>query len=131
MPDTRDLRERAKELRCLYTVHDILRERHQSPVQAFSRIVEAIPAGWQRPQTAGSRIEYLGRSYVGPGFCSSSPILSEPIRVWGTEFGRVQVSDTATPDAEADPMFLPDEIALLRNVATRLGEYLEIGRAHV
>lgn len=83
MSESRDLRERAKELRCLYAIHDILRERDQSPPQAFARVVEAVPAGWQRPSAVGARIHYLGRNYVGPGFSSASPTISEPIRAWG------------------------------------------------
>jgi len=125
MPDPRDLRERAKELRCLYSIHDILRERAQSPVQAFSRVVEAIPEGWQRPGSAGARIEYLGRSYVGRGFCSASPMISEPLCVWQTEFGRIDVSDTSSPDEPAHQVFLAEERDLLRSIAARVGEYLE------
>ena len=125
MTEHRSLREREKELRCLYAIHDILRDRDQSPVEAFARVAAAIPAGWQRNDAAGARIEYLGRSYVGPGFCSASPTIAEPIRVWGVEFGRVEVSDTSAPDLRDEPVFLPEEATLLRNIAARLGEYLE------
>jgi predicted nucleotidyltransferase len=125
MSEPDELRERTKELRCLYSIHDILRERARSPVQAFFRVVEAIPAGLQRPAAAGARIEYLGRSYVGPGFFSVAPRISESIRVWGTDFGCVEVSDASDPEGQADRVFLPEEGALLRNIAARLGEYLE------
>lgn len=125
MTTSRDLRERAKELRCLYSIQDILRDRSQTPVETFSRVVESLPGGWQRPATAGARIEYLGRSYVGPGFCSNAHRIDEPIVVWGTPMGLVQVSDaSAAIDREQRP-FLPEEVELLRNVAARLGEYLE------
>ena len=126
MPEPGDLREREKELRCLYAVHDILRDRAQSPVQAFARVVEAIPEGWQRPKAVGARIEYLGRSYVGPGFCSASPTIHEPIRVWDTTVGRVDVSDTSDPDEPAERLFLREERDLLRSIAARVGE--QIGR---
>ena len=67
MKEVDALRERAKELRCLYRVHEILSRRGQPPAHAFLAVLEAIPEGWQRPDSTGARIEYLGRSYVGPG----------------------------------------------------------------
>jgi len=79
--------------------------------------------GWQRPESTGARIEYLGRHYVGPGFSSSGQMISEPIHLDRVEVGRVEVSDT-TPDGES-PKFLDEERELLRNIAHRLEDYLE------
>ena len=124
MDELRELRERAKELRCLYRVNEIVSRRGQSPTDAFLAVLEAIPQGWQRPDSTGARIEYLGRSYVGPGYSSSGNSICEPIRLERTEVGRVEVSDTSVIDDEG-MTFLDEEKDLLRNVAHRLGEYLE------
>lgn len=122
MDDIHALRERAKELRCLYSIDAIVGDRDQTPAHAFLRVLEAIPAGWQRPHSTGARITYLGRGFVGPGFSSWAPQLSEPIRIWHTEVGRLDVSDHEAPDVAP---FLPEEEELLRRIAGRLGEYLE------
>lgn len=122
MKDIHALRERAKELRCLYAVDSIVSDRGQAPSTAFRRVLEEIPAGWQRPDSTGARIEYLGRSYFGPGFASDGEIMSESIALWGVEVGRISVSEKSPPSGQS---FLAEEAELLRRIASRLGEYLE------
>jgi len=123
MSDICALRERAKELRCLYSVDAAISDRGQTPATVFLHVVKAIPAGWQRPESTGARIEYLARSYVGPGFSSGGHMMSEPIPLWGSEIGRVSVS-VRESEATAPP-FLEEEAELLRRIAARLGEYLD------
>lgn len=118
------LRERAKELRCLYRVHGVVSQRGQPPGQTFLRVLEAIPDGWQRPASVGACIEYLGRLYVGPGYSSAGPRMSQPIHLSGVEVGRIDVSDSAPLDGDVRP-FLEEEAELLRNIAHRLSDYLE------
>lgn len=118
------LRERAKELRCLYRVHEAVSQRGQPPAHVFLRVLEVIPDGWQRPDSTGARIEYMGRSFVGPGFSSSGRSITEPILLCGIEVGWIQVSDTIDPQL-APEAFLPEESVLLRNIAHRISEYLE------
>ncbi len=125
MKDIRALNERAKELRCLYAVGALFADRGQAPAKAFSKVLEEIPAGWQRPESTGACIEYLGRSYVGPGFASDGRTMSEPIPLWGIEIGRILVSAIDPGAQSAQPLFLPEEEELLRRIAGRIGEYLE------
>ncbi len=124
MHELRNLRERAKELQCLYRVHEIVSRRSQTPAHTFIRVLETIPAGWQRPESTGARIAYLGRHYVGPGFSSSDHAIAEPICLDQVEVGRIEVSDTAIGRIDS-ASFLDEERELLRNIAHRLGDYLE------
>lgn len=120
------LQERAKELRCLYRINEIVSQRGQPPATTFLAVLEAIPDGWQRPETTGARIEYLGRNYVGPGFCSAGRSIAEPLRLNKVQVGSIEVSDSfAEAETGRDVMFLAEEGELLRNIAHRLGEYLE------
>lgn len=125
MSEIHALRERAKELRCLYRVDAIVADRGQTPAEAFARVLEAIPSGWQHPDTSGARLDYLARHYVGPGFSPASPKLSQPVRLWGVEVGRLEVSDEHAGVEGSHPLFLPEEEELLRRIASRLGEYME------
>ena len=118
------LRERAKELRCLYRIHEIVSRRGQSPAQTFLEVLEAIPTGWQRPESTGARIEYLGRNYVGPGYTCAGQSISEPILLGGVRVGVLQVSSAGERD-DGVPAFLDEEAELLKNIANRLGEFLE------
>lgn len=121
MKDIHALLERAKELRCLYAIDSVVSDRGQTPGKTFLRILEEAPAGWQNPESTGARIEYLGRSYVGPGFDSTGQLISEPILLWGKDVGRIQVSVRS----KSEQSFLSDELELLRRIASRLGDYLE------
>lgn len=121
--DVAQLRERAKELACLYRVHEVLLDRTHAPSEVFRRVLEAIPDGWQRPETTRGTIECFGRLYAvsQPNRGASQ---SAEIRTWGKSVGTVRVVDTAR--AEEDPnAFLREEQALLDAIAARLGEYLE------
>ena len=131
MSDIRSLRERAKELRCLYRVHEAVADTSLSPPSVFLRVLEAIPDGWRFPSRTGARIEYLGRSYVGPGFSSEGSRMQAPLRLGGAQVGNIDVvvappEPDAAPDAtpDGDP-FLPEEQELLEAVASRLESYLE------
>lgn len=121
--DVAQLRERAKELACLYRVHEALLDRTHAPPVVFRSVLEAIPPGWQRPETTSGTIECFGRLYA----------VSKPergarqtatIRTWSKSVGTVSVVDTSADEDDADA-FLVEEQALLDAIAARLGEYLE------
>ncbi len=119
------LRERAKELQCLYRVNEIVLDRssHAPPV-VFRGVLEAIPDGWQRPAMTSARIEYLGRHYLGTGFSDRGALLRANIRTWGRSVGFIEVVDHAL-DGNAESGFLQEEQDLLDAIAARLGDYLE------
>ncbi len=125
MKDIRALEERAKELTCLYAVDAAIADRKQTPPHVFARVVKEMPAGWQRPESTGACIEYLGRRYASQDFSSEAAALSEPILLWGVEVGRVLVNDSALGEAPEHGTFLEEEVELLRRIAGRLAEYLE------
>ncbi len=123
--DIRALNERAKELRCLYAIDAIIADRGQTPASVFHRVLEAIPAGWQHPESTGATIIYLGRRYVGSNYASDGEHLQEPISLWGTDVGTITVSDKRDAAVRNHQPFLPEESELLHRIAARLGEYLE------
>ncbi len=125
MADIHALRERAKELRCLYAIDAALAERHQTPARAFARVLEAIPDGWQHPASTGACIAYLGHQYVGPQFAPGGREMSAPLMLWETQIGRIVVSDQYAPPSPDDEPFLPEEDELLRRIAARISEFLE------
>ncbi len=117
------LRERAKELRCLYRVGTATAQRDDTPAAVFANTLAAIPDGWQRPASTRARIRYLGRHYASDGFADRPARLEVPIHAFDSNVGAIVVVDLDWDgDAEA---FLPEEHELLRCIAGRLGEYLE------
>lgn len=60
------LKERAKELNCLYQVEEVLSNRQLSMPEIFEEIVRIIPSGWQFPDICQARIVYENSSYQLP-----------------------------------------------------------------
>jgi Nucleotidyltransferase domain len=119
------LRERAKELRCLYRVISALSCREEPPNVVFRRILDAIPPAWQYPEDTTARIEYFGRTHALPDFVDTSWRMRSPISIWRTQVGVIEVHyKRERPSAWVGP-FLREEQELLDNIAHRIGEYLE------
>lgn len=119
------LRERAKELNCLYEVSQLTSQRSLAPGAVFNSVVRVLSAGWQRPESTVGCISYLGRCYPGPGYKSGHPSIEESLRLGGTAVGTISISDSSLQAGEERHGFLEEERQLLANIASRLCEYLE------
>jgi len=119
------LRERAKELRCIYRVASALSRRAESPPVVFRSVLEAIPAAWQYPEDTTARIEYFGRTHALPDFVDTPWRLRSPISIWRTTVGAIEVHYKHEQRIAWEGPFLEEERELLDNIAHRVGEYLE------
>ena len=119
------LRERAKELRCLYSVISALSRREEPPNVVFNWILEAIPPAWQYPEDTTARIEYFGRTHALSDFVDTPWRVRSPISIWRTQVGVVEVHYKREHPIAWEGPFLREEQELLDNIAHRIGEYLE------
>ena len=119
------LRERAKELRCLYSVISALSRREEPPNVVFGWILEAIPPAWQYPEDTTARIEYFGRTHALSDFVDTPWRMRSPISIWRTQVGVVEVHYKREQPIAWEGPFLREEQELLDNIAHRIGEYLE------
>jgi len=119
------LRERAKELRCIYSVAAALSRREEAPQVVFRWVLDAIPPAWQYPRDTTARIEYLGRTHALPNFVDTPWRLRSPISVWRTPVGSIEVHYKHEKPTAWEGPFLREERELLDNIAHRIGEYLE------
>ena len=119
------LRERAKELRCLYSVISALSRREDPPNVVFGWILEAIPPAWQYPEDTTARIEYFGRTHALSDFVDTPWRMRSPISIWRTQVGVVEVHYKREQPIAWECPFLREEQELLDNIAHRIGEYLE------
>lgn len=119
------LRERAKELRCLYSVISALSRREEPPNVVFGWILEAIPPAWQYPEDTTARIEYFGRTHALSDFVDTPWRMRFPISIWRTQVGVVEVHYKHEKPIAWEGPFLREEQELLDNIAHRIGEYLE------
>ena len=65
------LRERAKELNCLYQIEELLANDALSLQEVFEGIIKTIPSGWQYPEICQARIIYDNATYKTGGVTCS------------------------------------------------------------
>lgn len=132
----RALRERAKELSCLYHINQTLEGTLGPPDSLFQHIVEFIPPAWQYPEIASARIVLDGRQYETPGFEKGCHEQTSEVIVGGKRRGIVSVVYRETRPVLDEGPFLKDERSLLDAIARQIAvlvEHREAGeeRAHL
>jgi DNA-binding CsgD family transcriptional regulator len=118
------LRERIKELECLYTISS-LRELHYHSVDHFLQgVVNYLPRAWQFPEYACARIAHGQRQYLSEEFKEGRWRMAAEVRVDGKPEGAVEVFYAAGVPVLPEGPFLREEYALIRVVAERVGSAL-------
>jgi signal transduction histidine kinase len=120
------LRERVKELTCMYGIARIAATPNLSLDEALQSIVELLPAAWQYPDRATARITLDNRTFRTRGFESGPRCLSADILVRGTPRGQVEVvyadrrRDLERPILFEEAPFLDEEHSLIQGIAREL-----------
>jgi len=119
------LRERVKELSCLYEIARVIETGAADLQMALDSIISLLPPAWQYPDIAVSRIIFDGRTYGSERF--DRVVARQTAEIWvdGIQRGVVEVGYTEEiPHAIGGP-FLPEEDHLIRAVAREIGEYVQ------
>jgi pyruvate, water dikinase len=118
------LRERAKELHCLYNVHEVVNRPGASQDEVCRALVEAIPPGWQYPTVCWARITLDHAIYEPPRAVPTPWVQRADIVVAAEAVGAVEVFYTRQmPKADEGP-FLKEERRLVNTIAETLGHYV-------
>ncbi len=119
-----DLRERIKELECLYAISR-LREQHiQSAEKFLQGVVDFLPRAWQYPEYACARIRYGDMLHVSDHFSEGPWQMSSDVSDHGKVVGQVAVFYRKGVPAAPDGPFLREEHSLMRVIAERVGTSL-------
>jgi len=119
------LRERVKELTCLYGIAQIAGRPEISLEEFLRGIVELLPPAWQYPEITFARIVLDGHSYSTPGFRACRQKQTADIVVSGARRGVVEV-DYAKEKPELDEgPFLKEERNLIDAVARQVALIIE------
>jgi signal transduction histidine kinase len=123
------LRERVKELTCLYGISRLTESEGAPLGELLERVVQLIPPGWQYPEATEARIVVDGREYSTAGFREGGQVQSAAITVGDEPRGLVEVLYTREmPELDEGP-FLREERNLIDAIASRVGMILEQRRA--
>ena len=118
------LRERAKELNCLYAVQELINNPENSLEKILQELTLVLPRGWQYPDICKVEIICGDTTYASPGFVKTPWIQSAAVVVQDEVSGRLNVLYTEErPKADEGP-FLKEERKLINAVAEQLGFYI-------
>jgi len=118
------LRERAKELNCIYRVEEILGEFDRTVEQVCLEIIDCIPPGWQFPDICMAKIVIDDTVYRRESFEETIWFQCADILANGVPIGKIWVYYTKeVPNADDGP-FLREEAKLIQTIAERLGHFI-------
>jgi hypothetical protein len=119
-----ELKERAKELSCLYRIQELLNQPGITVEEICLGMINALPPGWQYPNVCTAEIIYQGKIYHTKGFKKSQWFLSSDIMVQDEAVGRITVYySEERPEAYEGP-FLYEERKLINTVSAQFGFHL-------
>jgi PAS domain S-box-containing protein len=122
---TYDLKERVKELTCLYEISKLLGDTKASFVEIFYSVVKIIPSGWQYPSIACSRIIYQEDSYENSDFRETSWHQKAEIITFGETVGSLEVYYTEEKKTEIEGLFLEEERGLIDTLGREISRFIE------
>jgi len=118
------LKERAKELRCLYEVEKVLTGIDRPLQEVMSEVVDVIGPGWQFPEVCQVEVVLDGEVFRSSGFVESTCMLKTEIQVQKEEVGHLRVLYVEDcPPGDEGP-FLKEEVELIKSLADRLGHFM-------
>jgi len=114
------LKERAKELDCLYRIDEVLKNSRLTLAEMFGRIIQILPAGFRFPDVCRVEIIYENHRYQSSDFVRSRISDKVDIKADGKIVGKIEVIyGTEVPQAE-DGYFLEKEKRLIKAIADRI-----------
>lgn len=119
------LRERVKELTCLYGITQLVERPSISLEEILQGIVKLLPPAWQYPEITFGRIILDGRSYSTPRFQEGQQKQTADIVVSGERRGVVEVVYAEKkPELDEGP-FLKEERSLIDAIAGQVALIIE------
>lgn len=119
------LRERIKELTCLYSIAQVSERRDLSTNDILNNIVEFIPPAWQYPEIAVGRISINGQTFSTSGYLQNGQRQTADIIINGNRRGVVEVVYTEKKQNLDEGPFLREERHLIDTIARQIALIVE------
>lgn len=121
---THDLRERTKELGCIYAVSEAVL-RLDTVEELLQETVNLLPPGWHHPETTRARIIFDGHAYLSGPFAVTEWFLSCPLVVEGEHRGSLEVFCLEDRSGDKSGPFLAAERSLIDTVGRLLSRAIQ------
>jgi signal transduction histidine kinase len=125
------LRERVKELTCLYGIAQVAQRRDIPLDETLQDIVELLPPAWQHPEIATARILLDGRAHNTADFEEGPHRQAADILVGGARRGGVEVFYTRDKAGFVEGPFLKEEQSLIDTVAREISLVVDRREAEI
>jgi len=119
------LKERVKELTCLYGIARIAEQLEISPEEILKSIVELLPQAWQYPESTHSRIILDDNFYTTPNFQNTPYKQKSDIFANGKLRGCVEIVYLEKKPERDEGPFLKEERKLIDAIAREIGRIVE------
>ncbi len=119
-----ELKERAKELNCLYKVEELLSDTNISLKKLFKSVIDIIPCGWQFPELCQVRIIYKNKKFESSSYIETPFVQSTDILVQNESVGKIFVSYKKEVPLTRGKYFLKEETKLINTIADRIGHII-------
>ncbi len=119
-----DLKERAKELNCIYEVQEILTKIDEPIDHICNGIIKAMPPGWQYPAICKARITFNDQLFQSEGFEKTKWSQCAVIKVKELVVGNLCVIYTEERPIIDEGPFLKEERRLIENIVEQFGMFL-------
>ncbi len=87
----KQLRERVKELNCLYNLTRLIEENENSIESILQGAADLLPSSWQYPEFARARILFKEQAYQSHNFRTGQWKQQAALMVFGQQLGRVEI----------------------------------------
>jgi len=121
----RDLRERVKELNCLYRISHLVEKPEISLEEIIQGTIDLIPPYWQYPELTCARATLEAQIFTTGNFRETNWKLSSDITLHGKKIGTLEVFNMGDTSEIEDEPFHKEEKNLLNAISERLGGIIE------
>ncbi len=122
---SRELRDRVREINCLYATSSIAEKRQYSLDKMLQETANIVTSGWQYRQAACARIEVEGREFRTRNFKKTDWRQTANIVAHGNKIGELEVGYLEEKPPEDEGPFLKYERDLINAVARRIARSIE------
>ncbi len=119
------LKERIKELRCLYNIAELSNNPNIEPDEFYNKIIALIPASMGHPEMTGACLTLNGKTYKTDNFKNTKWMIKNHINIKNSKAGNLEVCFLGENNkTEKDP-FLDDEKKMLNSIAAEMAKFFE------
>jgi len=117
-----DLRERIKELNCLYSIVSIAKKPDVKLDEICREVVSLLPLSWQYPEITCARITISGKEFKTENYRDTEWKQSSDIELYEAKVGEVEIRYLEERPERDEGPFLKEEKLLLNTIAKHLAE---------